>query len=226
MPRDELEPCRRVEIGVLVPPGLALHCRTSMSLLKGQIRANEVEPQPWRNGGGQTRELYAWPRREDWRLRISLADILQDGPFSAYPGISRWFTVVDGAGVVLDFPQGQHRLERGAPPLCFEGGLAPDCRLIDGPTRDLNLMCRGGVGRMVAAWSEAPWSDRLTELFLFTTVAGSLISAAGEAEPVPAHTLAQLSLESGPLRFGPPEVELSSSIPQAWWMSFEPGPRP
>ena len=39
------------------------------------IDAASVAPQAWRNGGGQTRELIAWPAGADWRVRISRADI-------------------------------------------------------------------------------------------------------------------------------------------------------
>ena len=30
---------------------------------------------PWRNGGGVTRELLAWPDSKDWALRVSVADV-------------------------------------------------------------------------------------------------------------------------------------------------------
>ena len=56
-------------------------------------------PQPWRNGGGVTRELLAG-RTEDWSVRLSVADIERDGPFSAFAGVDRWFAVLSGAGVV------------------------------------------------------------------------------------------------------------------------------
>ena len=46
-----------------------------------------------------TRELLAEPA-PNWRWRISVADIQGSGAFSAYPGVSRWFAVVQGAGVV------------------------------------------------------------------------------------------------------------------------------
>ena len=62
------------------------------------VRAATIEPQRWRNGAGLTRELLAWPEPRDWQLRISVADIREDAPFSAYPGVDRWFAVVDGAG--------------------------------------------------------------------------------------------------------------------------------
>ena len=110
-----------------------------------------LTPQPWRNGGGRTRELYAWPPGGEWRARISVADVTRDGPFSSYPGVTRWFAVVDGAGVELAFANEAVRLLRDAPPLRFDGGEAPECRLVDGPTRDLNLMLRGIDGAIVAA---------------------------------------------------------------------------
>jgi environmental stress-induced protein Ves len=68
------------------------------------IQADQVAAQAWRNGGGQTRELLAWPNASDWKLRISRADIASDGPFSAFAGVQRWFVVISGKGVVLHMP--------------------------------------------------------------------------------------------------------------------------
>jgi environmental stress-induced protein Ves len=92
-----------------------------------------------------------------------MADIATDGPFSAFPGIERWFAALAGAGVVLAFPEGERRVITGDPPVRFDGGSAPGCRLLDGPTCDLNLMQRGGratmrpveAGRLVAGLY--PW---------------------------------------------------------------------
>jgi hypothetical protein len=118
---------------------------------------------PWRNGGGRTRELLAWPRADDWQLRVSVAEIEADGPFSPYPGVDRWFTVLEGAGVILSMPQGDVTLHRGAAPIAFAGEAAPRCRLIDGPTRDLNLMRRRGAApsrwRGVYADDTLWWTD-------------------------------------------------------------------
>jgi uncharacterized protein len=115
------------------------------------IEADRIEPMPWKNGGGQTRELLRWPTDGDWRVRLSLADIEADGPFSAFPGVQRWFAVVEGDGVELDLAGRLHRLRTGDAPLHFDGALAPACRLLGGPTRDLNLMLRGLEGRLLAA---------------------------------------------------------------------------
>lgn len=108
------------------------------------VEARHVTPTPWRNGAGLTRELLTWPSPVDWRIRISLATIAADGPFSEYPGVTRDFCVLDGGGVLLDFGEGVHAMMKpGDPPLRFDGSLAPQAWLTHGPTRDFNLMVRG-----------------------------------------------------------------------------------
>ena len=113
------------------------------------IRVADCPPQPWKNGGGITRELLAHPSAADWVLRISVADITQDGAFSSFAGITRSFAVIEGAGVALVFGgESLQRLEKrvtpASDPLIFDGANAPYCRLIQGSTRDLNLMHRAG----------------------------------------------------------------------------------
>ena len=112
------------------------------------IDAAAVVPQAWRNGGGLTRELLAWPSARDWTLRISLADVQADGPFSSFTGVQRWFAVVQGAGVQLMFADATYRIGLTDEPLCFDGAQAPGCALLGGATRDLNLMLRGAAGHM------------------------------------------------------------------------------
>ncbi len=112
------------------------------------VRLGEVAATPWRNGGGVTRELLAWPDAGDWRVRMSVAQVAQDGPFSRFPGVQRWFAVLDGAGVRLRLDATTHALTRDSRPFEFDGGAATDCELIAGPTQDFNLMLRGCAGRM------------------------------------------------------------------------------
>ncbi|MFL6626072.1 MAG: HutD family protein [Vitreoscilla sp.] len=108
------------------------------------VQTSRAAPVPWKNGGGVTRELLRLPADggDDWTLRISVADIAADGPFSPFPGITRWFAVLEGAGVRLAFPERTLNVQRGDAPLCFDGADAPGCMLLDGVTRDLNVMVR------------------------------------------------------------------------------------
>ena len=183
------------------------------------IQAAQIQPQPWRNGGGRTRELLAWPSVHDWALRISLADIDADGPFSAFTGVERWFTVIEGAGVTLAFGDIEQRLTPGDTPLCFDGAAAPGCRLLNGATRDLNLMSRRGRGIMRAVATGVEWNEGFAMRGLFAAVAGRW-SSAGAQCTVPAMTLlwATTSAEAN-WRF-------ESDNPQAtipgWWLGFRP----
>jgi hypothetical protein len=116
------------------------------------VQADHVAPQPWRNGGGLTRELLRLPpETATWDLRISLADIEADGPFSPFPGIERHFAVIAGEGVRLQFRHRVLALVRGDAPLAFDGEDAPGCALTAGTTRDLNVMVDRRAGRATLA---------------------------------------------------------------------------
>ncbi len=108
------------------------------------IRLADCPPQPWKNGGGTTRELLVWPNSTDWTIRISVADITQDGVFSRFEGVARSFAVIEGAGVVLHFADRTETVTQTTAPVQFDGADAPNCTLIQGATQDLNLMCRAG----------------------------------------------------------------------------------
>ena len=119
------------------------------------VRLDDVAPQSWRNGGGVTRELLTWPNADDWILRLSVADIEKDGPFSAFPGVQRWIVALTGVGMELGEPF-NFRIEPGMPPYRFHGEYAPMCILIDGPTSDLNLMINE---RRASGWLRRIVSD-------------------------------------------------------------------
>jgi environmental stress-induced protein Ves len=111
----------------------------------------DVVPSAWKNGGGVTRELLAWPSPADWVFRLSVAEVQADGPFSCFVGVQRWFAVLSGAGVRLRIgaaaPYEEHALTPASAPFCFDGALPVDCTLIDGATQDFNLMVRADQAR-------------------------------------------------------------------------------
>ena len=108
------------------------------------IHLNEITPVLWRNGGGVTRELLAWPSPGDWAFRISVAEVERDGPFSPYPGVQRWFAVLSGGGVRLTVAGQARELRALGQPFRFDGGADTQCELLAGPTQDFNLMLRQG----------------------------------------------------------------------------------
>ncbi len=106
------------------------------------IRFADLEPQPWKNGGGVTREIAALRHGQSneqivWRL--SIADVVCDGPFSNFAGLTRILTVIKGHGIRLISANGINSAGFGVP-VEFDGGMAVDSELIDGPIRDLNVM--------------------------------------------------------------------------------------
>ncbi|WP_405445695.1 HutD family protein [Streptomyces erythrochromogenes] len=117
----------------------------------GDVRVLRAADRPatvWKNGGGVTREIAAWPADADmdsFRWRASLAEVAADGPFSAFPGIDRTLTLAEGAGMDL-VVGGVDRLvaERFAPQ-DFAGDEPTDCRLVSGPVVNFNVMYRRGA---------------------------------------------------------------------------------
>lgn len=114
------------------------------------IHLDDISPTPWRNGGGTTRELVAWPDSAAWLWRASVAEVSQDGPFSSFAGVQRWFAVLDGDGVCLTVDGYLHMLTKSDQPLVFDGAVQTSCELLGGVTQDFNLMVQGGaVARML-----------------------------------------------------------------------------
>ena len=100
----------------------------------------------WKNGAGWTSEILKIHDSEerdtnDWAWRLSIAEIETDAPFSAFPGVERELVLLSGNGLRLRFDDGETR--ELLPPhdkLRFAGERPAFGELIDGPTRDFNLM--------------------------------------------------------------------------------------
>ena len=110
------------------------------------IPANEYRRERWRNGLGWTREIHAQAgagKPGDWAWRLSIAEIEQDAPFSAFPGIDRELVLLSGNGLRLRFGDGEVReLHPPHDRMRFAGERAVTGELLDGPTQDFNLMWR------------------------------------------------------------------------------------
>lgn len=119
------------------------------------VQLEASAPQAWKNGGGLTRELLAWPSAGDWRIRLSVADIATAGPFSTYDGVHRWFAVLEGNGVRLNVNGEVTELRAESPAVGFPGSAHTSCSLLGGPTRDFNLMLRGATGCLLRVQGRA-----------------------------------------------------------------------
>ena len=58
----------------------------------------------WANGRGTTVELLREDGPDGLLFRLSMASVIEDGPFSVFPGIERNLTVISGPGFRLDGP--------------------------------------------------------------------------------------------------------------------------
>ncbi len=105
-----------------------------------------IRPTTWRNGGGVTRQLVSGKLAhaekpeassgDDWDWRLSIAEVESEGPFSAFVGMSRILTVIEGEGLAITIDGVEQRLDRYMP-LRFDGGAATSATLPAGPIRDL-----------------------------------------------------------------------------------------
>ncbi|NQD87477.1 HutD family protein [Paenarthrobacter sp. CM16] len=113
------------------------------------IRFADIRPEPWRNGGGVTRELASHPKAASaqdgaWDWRVSIADVSKAGDFSVFPGMERVITIIDGELLLLSVDGSEHPLEKYRP-FRFSGEALSSATLPTGDIRDLNVIAREGA---------------------------------------------------------------------------------
>jgi environmental stress-induced protein Ves len=130
------------------------------------LRGAALVASPWKNGGGVTREIaaaavasradsHAAASLDAFAWRVSVADVAQAGPFSRFEGVDRTLVLLEGAGMLLDEAGGTHALTQPLDVARFAGEAHIDARLVNGATRDFNLMVRRGAARgTLEVWRE------------------------------------------------------------------------
>ncbi len=186
------------------------------------VRVAEIASTPWRNGGGVTRELLAWPSPEDWLLRVSVADVKLSGPFSAYTGIDRWIAVLEGGAVRLDTAGAVAReLTALQPDLHpFPGDVATHCTLLGAETRDFNLMAdRARIRVKQQSLQKCPvLKTRAAIAGLFVTQEAELRQEPNLVRPLHAFTLVWWSNADGSRL----SLQLGSEGVRGWWFEADP----
>ena len=94
---------------------------------------------PWANGRGTTVEIIRENGPDGALLmRLSMASVVEDGPFSIFPGVERNLTVISGPGFDL---VGQTRI-RAAPlhPIAFAGDVPMAAIGVTARCDDFNVM--------------------------------------------------------------------------------------
>ena len=98
---------------------------------------------PWMNGQGSTVEILKEPpgTADEFIWRLSMADVVEDGDFSHYPGIERTLLLLEGKGITLKHKnRKQDVLESMLESASFSGDEQTICQLNDGPIKDFNVM--------------------------------------------------------------------------------------
>jgi environmental stress-induced protein Ves len=117
------------------------------------IRFADLKAEPWRNGGGVTRQIVSHPspsaapggaRDGGWDWRVSIADVTKAGDFSPFPGVERLLTVVEGELLLLTVNGAEHPVEKYRP-FRFSGEATTVGALPTGDVRNLNVMTRTGA---------------------------------------------------------------------------------
>lgn len=106
---------------------------------------------PWKNGGGETTEIAAFPEGatfDAFHWRVSMAKVAASGPFSVFPGIDRTLCVLAGEAITLAFEgRASVPLDRASAPYSFPADLAVSGEVAGAGITDLNVMSRRGVAR-------------------------------------------------------------------------------
>ena len=160
--------------------------------------------EPWANGAGVTTVILREPDDADWRVRISVARVEQEGPFSELPGTRRVLVPLD-APMTLRFPDGNKRHGARFEVLQFDGSPAPMGLLPEGATRDFNLMLRGEargevLARRLADTMLLPVESGIRWLVYLDSGRARLSTNGGEAVALNPHDAALVIPDGTPAR--------------------------
>jgi environmental stress-induced protein Ves len=142
----------------------------------------DLPQQPWKNGGGTTRTAHTQRAKDaaapfDWR--VSIAEIVENGPFSLFPGVDRIAVVLENGPLRLSTsPALGHLVQplyvaQAHCPIAFDGETELFSDIGDGPVLCLNIMTRRSAA---AAMVRVLHSDELVKpgdgMILFAAGAG------------------------------------------------------
>jgi uncharacterized protein len=138
---------------------------------------------PWVNGLGQTTELLREDGPGGLHLRLSIATVAEDDPFSLFPGIDRVLTVISGPGFQIS---GGELTLHATPltPVAFPRDIAISATGVTAPSEDFNVM---SARHLLAARVWIVKSGTVApegRLFLLP-----LASAAANGQTIPARSL-------------------------------------
>ena len=172
---------------------------------------------PWKNGGGTLIDIadaYRADAPRDWSSllwKFGRTAIVEPGPFSHLPGLTRMQMVVKGRGLILVSADQEFDERQPFTPVRFPGELAIVTRLEAGPVEVVNLMANTAFAIDLVALTEPGVRTLAAGTHVVYAAAGdSLVGIDGATHPLhDDHALrldstspAQLSLVSGTIVVG------------------------
>lgn len=143
---------------------------------------------PWRNGAGRSTEVIVRPdgcAGDGFDWRVSIATVDGDTAFSRYPGVDRWLMPISPEG--LDLVDDGRLVQLGQFAVhAFVGESEVASTNVTGPTLDLNLMVRRGLGAgsLRSVEVSGRWvAEAAAEEVVVVVLDGSLRSGTLQLEP-------------------------------------------
>ncbi len=161
------------------------------------LRLNSVDHRRmrWKNGKGETIEVAVEPPNatvDTFEWRVSMAAVVEDGPFSCFDGVDRTLAVLSGGELALRIAEAPPvSVHAAGPPLSFPADAPCEARLHGESVTDLNVMTRRGV-----------WQHTLRRLPLAVTIAQSASAAVLVAAP----DVATVNVEGVVVELGPQDA--------------------
>ncbi len=106
------------------------------------IKQSEYHQKLWKNGRGSTQEIAISCAGEEFDWRLSMAGLIESGPFSRFPGMERILVLLEGPEVLVSHSDNgkQHTLVVQQP-YHFSGDWDTQA-VVTGVGRDFNLIYR------------------------------------------------------------------------------------
>jgi len=169
--------------------------------MTGVLRAADRIATPWKNGGGVTREVAAWPPGsgfDDFQWRVSMAEVRRDGPFSIFPNVDRILAVLEGRLALAVTGLTTFELSPDSPPAAFPGDAPANGHVLEGPVLDLNLMTRRGAKAALRRLDVGPAKTLAPGVRLILALGPISLATAGQTHSL-AHHDAYLAEPGEPL---------------------------
>ena len=141
----------------------------------------------WKNGRGSTLEIALSPAGEEFDWRLSIADLIESGPFSQFPGMQRILVLLEGPEVLVSHSEnGKRHTLVVHQPYQFSGEWHTQA-VVTGVGRDFNLIYRRDkfVGEVLVESYPQPQECVIEEqgLSAIFCLEGGILTEFGEIGP-------------------------------------------